>query len=179
MNPAYNLVLVGPMGAGKTSIGKRLAARLKLDFVDVDRQLEQDTGASVPLIFDCEGEVGFRQRETQLVAKLMQGHRQLIATGGGVVLAQENRTRLCERGFVVYLKVSVQQQLERLARDRTRPLLATGNKRETLELLTEQRGPLYTEIADLIVDNNGLAVAAAADRVLALIQTQWQRREAA
>lgn len=179
MNPASNLVLVGPMGAGKTSIGKRLAARLKLDFVDVDRQLEEISGVPLSFIFEREGEAGFRQREMQLVTQLMQGHEQLIATGGGVVLMKENRLRLRENGFVAYLKVSVQQQLERLVRDRSRPLLANGDKRKTLELLTKQREQLYLEIADLIVDSNHLTLSEATEQMLVLIQAHWQRREAA
>ena len=112
MNPAPNLVLVGPMGAGKTSIGKRLAVRLGLAFVDCDHRLEEVTGAAVPLIFECEGEAGFRARETALVADLMRGEGQLVATGGGAVLAPVNREHLKGRGFVVHLQVSVDQQIE-------------------------------------------------------------------
>ena len=121
MNPAPNLVLVGPMGAGKTSIGKRLAARLGLAFVDCDQRLEELTGAPVPVIFDCEGEAGFRARERQLIAELMRGAGQLVATGGGAVVAEENRHALRTRAFVVWLQVTVPRQLERQARDRSRP----------------------------------------------------------
>lgn len=179
MNPAPNLVLVGPMGAGKTSIGKRLAQRLGLAFVDADHRLEEITGAPVPVIFECEGEAGFRQREAQLIDELCTGHDQLIATGGGAVLAPENRRRLRERGFVVYLQVSIDQQLERLARDRTRPLLAGGDKRARLEALATVRSPLYSELADLAFDSDGLAVTVAADRLAILIEAQWRREEAA
>ena len=179
MNPAPNLVLVGPMGAGKTSIGKRLAARLGLAFVDCDHRLEEVTGAAVPLIFECEGEAGFRARETALIAELMRGRGQLIATGGGAVLAEANRRALRERGFVVWLQASVPQQLERLARDRSRPLLAVPDRRERLEALAAQRGPLYAGVADLPFNADGLAVATAAERLLAELARVWRRPEAA
>ena len=175
MNPAPNLVLVGPMGAGKTSIGKRLALRLGLSFVDCDHRLEEVTGAAVPLIFECEGEAGFRARETALVAELMRGEGQLIATGGGAVLAEANRDRIKARGFVVHLQVSVDQQIERLARDRSRPLLAVGDKRGKLEAMAIERGPIYRGIADLAFDADGLAVSVAAERLAALLQQHWQR----
>lgn len=175
MNPAPNLVLVGPMGAGKTSIGKRLAARLGLAFVDCDHRLEEVTGAPVPLIFECEGEAGFRARETALIADLILGEGQLIATGGGAVLAEVNRERLKSRGFVVHLQVSVDQQIERLARDRTRPLLAFGDKRARLQALSVERGPIYRDIADLAFDADGLAVPVAAERLGALLEQRWQR----
>jgi shikimate kinase len=179
MNPAPNLVLVGPMGAGKSSIGKRLAVRLGLAFVDCDHRLEELTGAPVPLIFECEGESGFRAREGQLIAGLMRETGQLVATGGGAVLADENRRHLRERGFVVHLQVSVDQQIERLARDRSRPLLAVGDKRARLEALSAERGPLYQDIADLAFDADGLTVAIAAERLGALLEQRWTRSEPA
>ena len=177
MNPAPNLVLVGPMGAGKTSIGKRLASRLGLVFVDCDHRLEEVTGAPVPLIFECEGEAGFRTRETTLIAELMRGEGQLVATGGGAVLAEANRIRLRERGFVVHLQVSVAQQIERLGRDHSRPLLAVGDKRARLESLAAERGPIYRDIADLAFDADGLSVAIASEQLGALLEQRWQRTE--
>lgn len=179
MNPAPNLVLVGPMGAGKTSIGKRLAARLGLSFVDADHQLEAQTGVPVPVIFECEGEAGFRQRESALIAQLMQGSGQLIATGGGAVLSADNRRRLRERGFVVHLQVTVEQQLQRLERDRSRPLLAGSNKREKLEALAAARTHLYEEIADLGFRSDGLQVPVAVERLGTVIEQAWHRAEAA
>ena len=179
MNPAPNLVLIGPMGAGKTSIGKRLAQKMALAFVDADQRLEEITGVKVPLIFECEGESGFRARESQLIADLVSGHGQLIATGGGVVLAEDNRRLLHARGFVVYLKVGVEQQLERLARDRSRPLLANTDKRAKLEALATARGPLYEDLADLVFDSHHLQVNTAADLLAGQIQARWQRAEAA
>jgi shikimate kinase len=179
MNPASNLILIGPMGAGKTSIGKRLAEALHLNFVDADHRLEEVTGVSVPMIFECEGESGFRQRESQLIQSLCSTSQQLIATGGGAVLAAENRRHLRAHGFVVYLKISVDQQLERLARDRSRPLLAAGNKREKLEALADARNPLYAEMADLIFDSSGMQVSQAVAALQAALQLHWQRLEAA
>lgn len=179
MNPAPNLVLVGPMGAGKTSIGKRLAQQFGLDFVDADHRLEEITGAAVPLIFECEGEAGFRQREATLIAELMRGQGQLVATGGGAVLAEGNRAALTARGFVVHLRVGIEQQLDRLARDRSRPLLATGDRREKLESLARLRTPLYESVADLSFDSDGLSVGQAAERLGQALALHWRRSEAA
>ena len=179
MNPAPNLVLVGPMGAGKTSIGKRLATRLQLEFVDVDQRLEQLVGASVPTIFELEGEAGFRAREAQLVAELLLDGGRVIATGGGAVLRKESREQLQHWGFVVYLRIGIEQQLERLARDHSRPLLAEGDRRAKFESLAAIRNPLYEQIADLVFDCDDLGVDPAAARLCAAVQAQWQREDAA
>lgn len=179
MNPAPNLVLVGPMGAGKTSIGRQLAKRLGLAFVDCDHLLEERTGAAVPVIFECEGEAGFRQRESALISELMLGRDQLVATGGGAVLDEANRRALSARGFVVHLQVSVPQQLERLARDRSRPLLAGDDKQARLEALAAVRGPIYAALADLEFNADGLSVATATERLHARVTAHWQRTEAA
>ena len=167
------------MGAGKTSNGRKLAERLGLAVVDCDHALEARTGATVPVIFELEGEPGFRAREAALIADVMQGTHQVVATGGGAVLDPDNRRALCERGFVVYLQVSVDQQLERLARDRSRPLLAVPDRRERLEALALQRGPLYAGMADLPFNADGLAVATAAERLYTELSSQWRRPEAA
>lgn len=147
-----NLVLIGPMGAGKTSIGKRLADALGLRFVDADRELEQRTGASIAQIFDCEGETGFRRRESQLLAELLASQQVLIATGGGVVLAAENRAALARRAFVVHLHVSVAGQLQRLGRCRNRPLLQRPDREQALTQMAAIRNPLYAQVADLHFD---------------------------
>lgn len=178
MNPAPNLVFVGPMGAGKTTIGTRVAAKLALRFVDVDQRLQEITGARVPLIFECEGEAGFRARESVLIAELCNDSGLLIATGGGAVLDPLNRQRLRERGFVVHLHLVVDAQLARLSRDRSRPLLATGDRRATLTALAEQRDALYAEIADLRYESNGPGPDASAARLAAIIAEQWQRNDA-
>lgn len=175
MNPAANLVLVGPMGAGKTSIGRRLAAAFGLRFLDADQLLEQRTGASVALIFDLEGEPGFRRREQDLLRELCAGTGQVVATGGGAVLDPGNRAVLAASGFVVHLHASVAQQLARLERDRARPLLSAPDRRERLEDLARLRDPLYAEIADLRFDSDGLGVQQAAERLGALLAERWQR----
>ena len=179
MNPAPNLVLVGPMGAGKTSIGKRLASRLGLEFVDADQRLEQAAGAKVSTIFELEGEAGFRAREVQLLGELLRGRAQVIATGGGAVLSPATCELLRERSFVVYIRVGIDQQLERLARDHTRPLLSGGDRREKLEALAATRGPLYESVADLVFDSSGMSASSATNKICAQVQAQWRREEAA
>jgi shikimate kinase len=144
-----NVFLIGPMGSGKTTIGQRLAELLGLEFLDCDRELEARTGASVNLIFDVEGEEGFRAREAQMLEELAARDGILLATGGGVVLNAANREILQRRGLVVYLKTSVDQQLRRLGRDRSRPLLQTPDRRERLRTLAEQRDPLYAALAEI------------------------------
>lgn len=145
-----NIYLVGPMGSGKTTIGQRLARQLGLAFYDCDQEIEARTGASVNLIFDIEGEAGFRERERQVLAELTAQRGVLLATGGGTVVSAANRELLGRTGIVVYLRTSVRQQLERLRRDRSRPLLQTRNKEHKLKELAEQRDPLYEELADLV-----------------------------
>lgn len=175
MNPAPNLVLVGPMGAGKTSIGKRLAQRLGLRFVDADHAIEQRTGASIPMIFDCEGETGFRQRERAVLQELLQAEGQLLATGGGAVLAAENRELLRQRGFVIWLQTDVASQLQRLARDRTRPLLQRPDREDVLRQMAETRAPLYAEVADFHFDTTGRSTAEACSALAHALAAHWQR----
>lgn len=179
MNPAPNLVLVGPMGAGKTSLGKRLARRLGLDFVDSDARLEAVAGASIATIFELEGEVGFRQREERMLDDLLHGQSQVIATGGGAVLSPASRERMIDRAFVVYVKVGLGQQLGRLARDHTRPLLATGDRSGKLQVLAAVRNPLYESVADLVFDSDGLDVVVAARKLCNQVQSTWKREQAA
>jgi shikimate kinase len=151
MTDTANIFLVGPMGAGKTSIGRRLAERLGLRFVDLDALIEERTGARIALIFELEGEAGFREREHSALVEVASAHGQLVATGGGVILREDNRACLRSGGLVVYLKASVDQQLRRLGRDRTRPLLAAPDRRARLHALAEQREPLYAAAADIVV----------------------------
>lgn len=151
MKKTTNIFLVGPMGAGKTTIGKLLSERLRLVFVDADKYIEDVTGADIPWIFDVEGEAGFRERETRAIDELSQADGVLLATGGGAVTREENRTLLSSRGVVVYLYATVDQQFERTSRDRNRPLLQNDNPRQVLENLFVVRDPLYREVADIIV----------------------------
>ncbi|MBL4567821.1 MAG: shikimate kinase AroK [Porticoccus sp.] len=146
-----NLFLVGPMGAGKTTIGRFLADSLGLAFVDLDTEIEDRCGADIPWIFDVEGEAGFRKRESRMLDEVTSRCGILLATGGGAVLAKINREALKQRGYVVYLSASVGQLLERTAHDRNRPLLQVDNPREVIEKLILERDPLYQEVADLVI----------------------------
>lgn len=158
MAGASRIFLVGPMGAGKTTIGSQLARLLKLSFIDSDQEIERRTGASVALIFDVEGEVGFRERETRVIDELSMRDGVVLATGGGAVLAIDNRQRLTERGFVVYLKSPVDKLVERTRFDANRPLLRTADPAATLRAIVEKREPLYQEIAHLVIDTGKLSV---------------------
>jgi shikimate kinase len=149
-NAKANVYLIGPMGSGKTTIGQRLASKLGLQFQDSDHEIEASTGASVNLIFDIEGEEGFRKRENKMLGELAAKPGVLIATGGGAVLSKINRDLLNGSGIVVYLKTSVEQQLARLGRDRSRPLLQTQDKEQRLATLAEQRNPFYEALADVV-----------------------------
>jgi len=139
------------MGSGKTTIGCRLAQRMGLTFYDSDQEIEARTGASVSLIFEIEGEAGFRKRENHMLQELCALKNVLVATGGGTIVTRANRALLRKSGLVVYLQTSVSQQLERLGRDRTRPLLQTRSKEVKLAELASARNPLYEETADLVV----------------------------
>jgi shikimate kinase len=169
---SQNIILIGPMGSGKTTIGQRLAKLLGLQFLDCDHELEARTGASINLIFDVEGEDGFRQRETRMLDELTSRPGVLVATGGGVVLREENRHMLRERGLVVYLNTSVAQQLRRLKRDKTRPLLQTEDRREKLTRLAEERNPLYSALADIEFPARNRGLDVAAKQLADLIETK-------
>src|SRR5690606_9473872 len=155
MSPAPNIFLVGPMGAGKTTVGRRLAQLCRLRFVDSDHEIERRCGVDIPYVFEKEGEAGFRKREAQAIAELSGESGIVLATGGGAILDAQNRQLLAARGVVVYLHASVDQQLARTQRSGTRPLLRqAADRREVLENLFRTRDPLYREIADLIVSTD-------------------------
>lgn len=149
------IFLVGPMGAGKTTIGRQLAVRLQLEFLDSDREIEQRAGVDIATIFDFEGEAGFRERETRMLEELTQRDALVLATGGGAVIADVNRTLLHARGFVVHLAISVDEQLRRTRRDRSRPLLQNTDRRATLTRLARQRDDLYRAVAHITIDTGG------------------------
>jgi shikimate kinase len=176
MNPAPNLFFIGPMGAGKSTIGKRVAESLGLPFFDLDHEIQEHSGADIPLIFELEGEAGFRRREAAILADIVLRKGIVLATGGGAILDADNRRLLHERGFVVYLETTVDEQLERLARDRKRPLLAAPDRRERLHALATQRNPLYMEITDLTLPAGHRGTSAqVAQQLAAQIARAWQR----
>jgi len=147
-----NIFLVGLMGAGKTTIGRLLARRLDMTFIDSDHEIEARTGATIPWIFEIEGEASFRRREADVIRELTASRGIVLATGGGAVLDPASRALLAERGTVIYLRASVSSILQRTAHDKNRPLLQTADPRRKLEDLTAQREPLYREIADIVID---------------------------
>ncbi len=170
-----NVYLIGPMGSGKTTIGQRLAKKLGLEFLDNDHELQRQTGASVNLIFDLEGEEGFRKRETAMLEKLTTRENILLATGGGSIIMPENRELLKQSGLVVYLKTSVGQQIQRLSRDRSRPLLQSGDRKEKLARLAKERNTLYEELADITYPSRNRGLDAATQVLYESIQS-YQRR---
>lgn len=151
MQDLPNLFLVGPMGAGKSTIGRLLAAELSREFYDSDHEIQRRCGADIPWIFDVEGEAGFREREQQMIEELTGKEAVVLATGGGAVLREANRRMLRERGTVIYLYTTVEQQLRRTAKDRNRPLLQNGNPEEILRTMFTKRDPLYRATSDLVV----------------------------
>ena len=170
MAKLHRVFLVGPMGAGKSTIGKYLAQHLRLRFVDTDTEIEARTGADIPWIFDVEGEAGFREREQQVVEEMTHWEDVVLATGGGVVMRPENRLALASRGYVVYLYATVDEQVRRTRRDRRRPLLQAGDPEEVLRALMEVREPLYREIADHIIETDGCSPRTVAQKLVRELQ---------
>ena len=166
MKQPKNIFLVGPMGAGKSAVGRQLARTLHLDFVDSDEEVESRTGVDIAFIFEKEGEEGFRKREAAAIDDLSKMGNIVLATGGGAVMRDENRKHLGSRGFVIYLYTTVNQQLSRTAKGRERPLLERGDRRETLERLLELRDPLYREIADIVVETDERKVNSVANEII-------------
>lgn len=156
--PSGNIFLVGMMGAGKTTVGKLLAQQLGKTFVDSDEEIQQRTGVTIPHIFDVEGEAGFRQRETNVIQDLVRLDNLVLATGGGAVLNGQNRDALRGNGIVIYLRSSVHDLWQRTRHDRNRPLLQTADPRATLKNLYEQRDPLYSQVADLVISTGKQSV---------------------
>jgi shikimate kinase len=166
MKHPRNIFLIGPMGAGKSAVGRYLARTLHLSFVDSDDELEARTGVDIPFIFEKEGESGFRKREAIVIDDLSRMDGVVLATGGGAVINPESRSRLGGRGFVVYLYTTVDQQVARTQKGRERPLLEDSDPRITLQELLDARDPLYREIADVVVETDGRKVKSVASEII-------------
>ena len=169
MSKHGNVILVGPMGAGKSTIGRQLAHQLHYEFVDSDHEIEARTGADIPWIFDVEGEEGFRRREEVVIDELTQRDGIVLATSGGAITREANRRVISARGIVVYLQTSIEQQLTRTARDRKRPLLQNAEPRKVLVELMKIRDPLYREVADYVVDTDSSNIKDVASHIAQLI----------
>ena len=170
MNIPGSLFLAGPMGAGKSTIGRQLSRQLDLPFHDSDHEIEARTGVDIPLIFELEGEAGFRKRESAVIDELTQLPGIVLATGGGAILDPASREHLSNRGKVIYLHASVNQQLKRTRMDRHRPLLQTDDPRARLEELLAVRDPLYREIASIVVNTDGMRVRDVVKKILQMLE---------
>ena len=153
------------MGAGKSAVGRQLARVLNMEFIDSDDEIERRTGVDIAFIFEKEGEQGFRDRESRVIDELSEREGIILATGGGVVIREENRNCLAARGFVVYLQTSVEQQWQRTSKGRHRPLLLREDPKAALQQLMDQREPLYKDLADLVVDTDGRKVGSVAAEI--------------
>jgi shikimate kinase len=166
MKQPKNIFLVGPMGAGKSAVGRYVARALHMSFVDSDDEIESRTGVDISFIFEKEGEAGFRKREAVVIETLSKMDGVVLATGGGAIIDSESRSHLSGRGFVVYLYTSVDQQVARTHKGRDRPLLQNSDPRATLQELLDFRDPLYREIADAIVETDGRKVKSVAEEII-------------
>lgn len=172
MDVPDNIFIIGPMGVGKTTIGRHLATTFKKTFLDTDQELEKRTGADISLIFEIEGEAGFRKRESSILDELTKKKNLVLATGGGAILSEGNRRMLRKNGFVLYLSADVETLVNRTRKDKSRPLLQTEDKRKTLTDMMATRDPLYRQEADLIIKTDNRPPAVVARDVAAHIQKQ-------
>jgi len=161
-----NIFLIGPMGAGKTTVGRLLAQKLSLTFIDSDHEIEKHTGVDIPLIFEKEGEEGFRKREADIIDELTQQRNIVLATGGGAVIKEENRKHLINRGLVIYLQADIKHLIRRTRKDRNRPLLQGPNPEKKLREIMQQREPLYRQTADHTIDTGKYSVQAIINQIL-------------
>ncbi len=166
-----NLILIGPMGSGKTTVGKQLAKRARMEFVDSDHMIEDRCGVSISTIFDIEGEDGFRKREAKMLQELCEQNNMVLATGGGAVMSEENRILLRKSGYVVYLQTSIETQLSRTQKTRNRPLLDNVDAQEKLTELMEERGKLYEQEADLVVKSGERVVSKVVEEILQAVES--------
>jgi len=161
-----NIFLIGPMGAGKTTVGRQLAQKLALTFIDSDHEIENHTGVDIPLIFEKEGEEGFRKREMEIIDELTQQRNIVLATGGGAVIKEENRKHLINRGLVIYLQADIKHLIRRTRKDRNRPLLQGPNPEKKLREIMQEREPLYRQTADYTINTGKHSVQAIINQIL-------------
>lgn len=170
MNQLQRIMLIGPMGAGKTTVGRQLAKTLGMDFIDSDHEIEKRTGASIPLIFDLEGEEGFRRRERDVIDELSQRDQLILASGGGAVLRPENRQHMHDRGTVIYLHAEIDLLLNRTRHDHNRPLLQTENPRQKFTELMVIREPLYRETAHIVINTGKQSITHTVNKIIAALE---------
>lgn len=169
-----NIYLIGPMGAGKTSIGRKLAEKMGLTFYDSDQVIEERTGIDIPWIYDIEGEEGFQQREIKVISELTKLKGILLATGGGTVATAENREALLKNGITIYLKTSLDDQIERIKHSKKRPLVtAKDERRQVLKNLRSKREPLYEQLAHITYDTDGKSVQRVVSEILKILQEKF------
>ena len=166
-----NIFIVGPMGSGKSTVGKIIASELFLNFFDTDEEIETRTGASIDWIFDLEGEDGFRKRESKILEEMVQQNSIVLSTGGGIILSETNREHLSSRGTVFYLATPISVQLERTSKDKDRPLLKNGDPGKILEKLHQARESLYEEVADYIVNTEGKSSQEVSEEIIKLVKS--------
>lgn len=173
-----NIFLIGPMGAGKSTIGRQLAQHLNMDFYDSDQEIEKRTGANIAWVFDIEGELGFRNREKKVISDLTEKKNIVLSTGGGSILSYTSRNFLITRGIVIYLQATIQQQLLRTQFDKKRPLLTNLYKSDQyiLENLAKERNPLYTSIADITIDTNNLNIKSIIHKILKILKINYNTK---
>ncbi|MDC1183608.1 shikimate kinase AroK [Gammaproteobacteria bacterium] len=165
-----NIFIVGPMGSGKSTVGKIISGELFLNFFDTDAEIQTRTGASIDWIFDLEGEEGFRKRETKILEEMVQQNSIVLSTGGGIILSEPNREMLSSRGTVFYLATPIEVQLERTSKDKDRPLLKDGDPGEILKNLHEARESLYKEVADYIVNTENKSSQDVSSEIIKLVK---------
>ena len=170
MKETNNIILVGPMGAGKTTIGRQLAKKLKKQFYDCDYEIEQRTGADIPWIFEIEGEEGFRKREAQVLDELVKQDNIVLSTGGGAVLKEENREALTDSGFVIYLQSSPEKLHSRTAGDKRRPLLQGRNRLAQIKKILHEREPYYESVSNKIINTDKLTVKQIVNEIVKIIK---------
>ena len=165
-----NIFIVGPMGSGKSTVGKIISDELFLDFYDTDEEIEERTGASIEWIFDLEGEDGFRKRESEMLEEMVQKNSIVLSTGGGIILASSNRELLSSRGTVFYLSTPISTQVDRTSKDKDRPLLKIGNPNEILAKLQEEREDLYKAVSDHIIDTENKSSQEVASEIIKVVK---------